>query len=402
MLELSLDAVRSLLLAAQGLSKPPHVAATKGDLLAAIVQMGALQIDTIHIVARSPYFVLWSRLGAYEPQWLDELLAEGSLFEYWGHAATFLPIEDYELHRRHMLEQTPRHHAWLAANPEVVERVLTLVRTQGAVRSTNFPRTDDRAGVWWDHKPEKIAMDCLFMTGALMIARRENFQRIYDLQERVLPTWDDRRIPSQEEVNRKLVEKTIGALGVAPIRWIPDYFRLPKKGIARVVDQLLADEIIRPVKVEGWKEPAYVSASNDAIVEMAAAGALQPRRTTLLSPFDPVVWDRNRAQELFDFSYRIEVYTPAAKRRYGYFTLPILHDGRLVGRLDPKAHRKQGIFEVKAIHLEENVALTPHLLTELSATLRACALWHQTPHVTIGQTEPPELQSQLQPLLNEL
>jgi uncharacterized protein YcaQ len=397
-----MDAARALLLTAQGLLKPPHSPATKDDVHAAIRQMGALQIDTIHIVARSPYFVLWSRLGAYEPRWLDDLLAEGSLFEYWGHAATFLPIEDYGLYRRYMLEQTAKSRAWLAENPEVVEHVLTLVRTQGAVRSADFPRSDGRAGGWWDHKPEKIALECLYDTGDLMIARRENFQRVYDLQERVLPNWDDRWILSADEIKRKLVEKTIRSLGIAPIRWIPDYFRLPKKGIAGVVEQLVEEGIVLPVRVNGWKEPAYVSADNHVAVEMAATGGLQPRYTTLLSPFDPVVWDRNRAQELFGFNYRIEVYTPAAQRRYGYFTLPILHDGALIGRVDPKAHRQQGVFEVKVIHLEEGVTLTPHLLTELAATLHACALWHNTPDIVISQTEPPELQSQLQPILNQL
>lgn len=399
MLELSIDAVRALLLDAQGLLTPPQTRATKADVLASIVRMGALQIDTIHIVARSPYFVLWSRLGDYEQSWLDELLAEGAIFEYWGHAATFLPIEDYRLHRRSMLEESPRHSAWIAANPEVVERVRANLQ-QGEARSTDFPRNDEGSSGWWDHKPEKIALECLFMTGEVMVARREKFQRIYDLRERVLPAWDDRDMPSPEEVKATLVAKSVAALGVAPIRWIPDYFRLPKKGIAAVVEQLAADGVILPVQVEGWKEPAFVDAATYATVEKAAAGKLQPANTTLLTPFDPVVWDRKRGLELFNFDYRIEVYTPAAKRQYGYFTLPILHDGALIGRLDPKAHRQEGIFEVKAIHLEQGVAITPHLLHELAATLTACARWHKTPRVTLGPTEPPVLQGQLQPLLD--
>jgi uncharacterized protein len=387
-MEFSFPAVRTLHLAAQGLCTPPAAPATKTAVLATIRQMGVLQIDTIHVVARSPYFVLWSRLGDYEPRWLDELLAEGQLFEYWSHAACFLPIEDYALYRRSMIEQSPRSRAWLAANPAAVDRVLALLHAQPTVRAADFPRTDGRAGQWWDRKPEKNALECLFNIGEIMIARRENFQRIYTLRQHRLPDWDDSALPTPEAILQTLVAKSIQALGVTPLRWIADYFRLPKRVIPAAVAALVQEGLILRVEVEGWPEPAYLHRANLLLAEQVLAGAVWPTRTTLLSPFDPVVWDRARAVELFGFSYRIESYTRAAERRHGYFTLPILHEGQLIGRLDPKAHRKAGIFEVKALHLEEGVAATPHLVDQLAGALIACARWHGTPQVQIAATDP--------------
>src|SRR5215208_804529 len=241
----SLTAARALLLAAQGLSSPPERPATKEDVLGAVRRMGVLQIDSIAVVARSPYLVLWSRLGSYEPRWLDELLAEGVLFEYWAHAACFIPIEDYGLYRRFMLEGGEKARAWFSAHPEEIGRVLARLREGGEVRSAEFARADGRAGGWWEWKPEKRALEHLFAAGELMISRRENFHRVYDLRERVLanalPDWEDVLAPNDEEVRRALALKAVRALGVASARWVPDYFRTPKKGVAGLLEEL-ADE----------------------------------------------------------------------------------------------------------------------------------------------------------------
>jgi len=382
-----------MLLAAQGLLAPPGPAG-KADVLAAIRRMGALQIDTIHIVARSPYLVLWSRLGAYQPRWLDELLAEGAIFEYWSHAACFLPIEAFALYRGRMLERrspTGRWGAWAEANAGVVARVHERVRDGGPVRSADFARSDGRAGAWWDWKPEKNALELLFDQGHLMIARRDNFQRIYDLQERVLPGWDDANLPPAAEVRRHKLLDSVRALGLTPARWVADYFRLPKQGVAPLLAALTAEGLLHAVTVSGWDGPAYIHPDHMALAERAAAGELAPARTTLLSPFDPIVWDRARAEELFGFHYRIEVYTPAERRAYGYFTLPILHRGRIVGRLDPKAHRDRGLFEVRAVHLEPWAAPDEALVAGLADAIAGCAAWHGTPEVTVGRSDPPEL-----------
>lgn len=390
-IQLSLPATRALLLAAQGLDRTPSPA-TKADVRATIRRLGVLQIDTIHVIARSHLVVLWSRLGAFDPQWLDELLAEGALFEYWSHAACFLPIEDFPLYRPAMLQR--RHHShwttWLKENAEVAERVLERIRREGPVRTGAFARADGRAGQWWDWKPEKRALEALFYAGELMIARRENFQRVYDLQERVLPGWSDAELLSEPEIEREWALRSVRALGVAPARWVPDYYRRPKRGIAARLEKLAeGGALCRAAVPELGQEPCYFHPDHRELVEAAAAGELASPVTTLLSPFDPVVWDRARALELFAFDYRIEVYTPAEKRKFGYFTLPILHHGALVGRLCPKAHRKEGMFEIRHLHLDAGVPLTDALAAELARALQACANWHHTPQVVIRDADPP-------------
>jgi uncharacterized protein len=394
LIRLSRAAARTLLLATQGLSSPPERPAAKGDVLECVRRMGVLQIDSIAVVARSPYLVLWSRLGSYEPRWLDELLAEGALFEYWSHAASFIPIEDYSLYRRFMLDGREKSRAWFSAHPEEAGRVLARVREGGEVRSAEFARADGRAGGWWEWKPEKRALEHLFAAGELMISRRDpNFHRVYDLRERVLeralPGWDDTRAPSYREVQRALALKTVRALGVAVARWVPNYFRTPRRGIAKLLDELADEGDLLRARIED--EPAYVHPDNAGLAEAAISGELRPSLTTLLSPFDPVVWDRARASELFGFEYRIEVYTPAARRRYGYYSLPILHRGALVGRLDAKAHRKEGLFEVRALHLEPGVPATEDLISELGGALRGCADWHGTPGILVRHSDPPGL-----------
>src|SRR5918912_3928217 len=216
--ELSQGEARAVMLAAQGLIGRPRAAAKKADVLRAIRRMGVLQIDTIHVVARSPYLVLWSRLGAYEPLWLDELLAEGKLFEYWSHEACFLPVEDFPLYRRRMLD--PRSmgwkysHEWITKHREEVERVLARVRERGPVRSSDFARTDGRGGGWWEWKPEKRALEMLFTAGGVMIARRHKFLRIFPLRGGGFSAWDDSQLPSQDEMRRALALEAIRALGV--------------------------------------------------------------------------------------------------------------------------------------------------------------------------------------------
>ena len=181
------------------------------------------------------------------------------------------------------------------------------------------------------------------------------------------------------------------ALGVAVARWVPDYFRNPKRGIAGLLEGLADEGSLLRARIEGLEDPAYVHPDNAALAENVASGGLEPSRTTLLSPFDPIVWDRARASEIFGFEYKIEVYTPAARRRYGYYSLPILHRGALVGRLDAKAHRKRGLFEIKTAHLEPGVPVSDELVTALAGALRDCAAWHGTPEVLVNRSDPPDL-----------
>jgi uncharacterized protein YcaQ len=398
-LQLSLSAARALHLAAQGMLNPPKKRATKADVLEAIRRMQLLQIDTIHVVARSPYLVLFSRLGQYEQAWLDELLAEGRLFEYWAHEACFVPIEDYPLYRHRMLDpasmgwsQTMR---WITSHRGDVDSLIAHIRANGPVRSADFKRTDGKKGGWWEWKPEKRALEALFTTGRLMIAARQNFHRVYDLAERILPHWDDAQLPPLAEVQRTLALKAVRGMGLAKAAWIPDYFRTARVKSRPDPETLHREGLLLKAEVEGWSVPVYIHPDLREQAEAAAAGRLRPTLTTLLSPFDPVVWDRKRALELFNFDYRLECYTPESKRVYGYFTLPILHRGTLAGRLDAKAHRTDGVFQVKILYLEPGVRVTQRLLTDLAAALRRCAAWHGCERVTVDRCDPRALRAAL-------
>ncbi|HET6545725.1 MAG TPA: crosslink repair DNA glycosylase YcaQ family protein [Rhodanobacteraceae bacterium] len=404
-LRLSASQARLLHLAAQGLLSRPRRRARRPDLLSAIARMQLLQIDTIHVVARSPYLVLYSRLGAYPPKWLDELLAVGALFECWAHEACFAPMADLALHRHHMLEMSThwaiaRARRTLGEHGVEMDALLAHVREAGPVKSADFARPRSGAGGWWAWKEEKRLLEAWFALGELMIARRENFQRVYDLRERVLAPGDGLAAPmSDQRVRRQFILGAVKALGVTQARWIADYFRMRPAVKDRDLDVLVeAGDLLRII-VNGWEAAAYVHRECATLAQRAAAGRLRATHTTLLSPFDPVVWDRERAAAMFGFDYRLECYTPAPKRRFGYYVLPILHRGRLAGRLDAKAHRAEGVFEVKALFLEAGEKPTPALLGELARALRSCAAWHGTPAVTIGRSDPAAVARALRPLL---
>jgi uncharacterized protein YcaQ len=384
-----LSAARTLHLAAQGLLVPPRRKAMKDDVLAAIRRMAQLQIDTIHVVARSPYLVLFSRLGAYDPQWLDAHLAEGKLFEYWSHEACFVPIEDYGLLRHRMLDPAGmgwKYAAdWHARHRADIDNLLDHIRLNGPVRAADFAREGGKGSGWWDWKPEKRHLEVLFATGQLMVAARHNFHRIYDLTERVLPGWDDARdLQPVEAASRELLRRTCRALGIARADWVADYYRLPRRPYVDALHALADAGELEQVRVEGWKQDTFVHREFSPMIDDASNGRLASTVTTVLSPFDPVVWDRRRAAALFDFDYAIECYTPAAKRKYGYFVLPLLSRGKLVGRVDAKAHRGTGIFELKSFHLEPNVRLSGRLIADLRRALLRCADWHGTPELQIS------------------
>lgn len=394
-IELTIAQARALQLAAMGLGSAPRRAAKKPDVLAAIRTMNVLQIDTINVVARSPYLVLWSRLGDYRAEWLDQLLAEGALFEYWAHAACLLPIADYPLYRRQMLHLeaagSVRAALRLADDPVAHLDLVERVRAHGPVRASDFEHVDGRKGNgWWDWKPDKLRLETLFTAGELMVARREKFQRVYDVRERVLPSHlhDDAQVPERDAVDRAWTLAAVKSMGVATARWVGDYFRHAGVVPRPHPDNLADSGELRRVRVAGIAAPAYVHRDHAALLRAAAGNALTPTYSTLLSPFDPLVWDRKRALTLFNFDYRIECYTPEAKRKYGYFTLPILVRGELVGRLDAKAHRAEGVFAVRALHLEPNVNATEALATDIAGAIVRCARWHQTPSVRVEKATP--------------
>jgi len=398
---LTLQQARNLHLGAQGLLQAPRARATRKRLLAAIERMELLQIDTIHVVARSPYLVLFSRIGAYRPQWLEQELAAGRIFECWAHEACFAPIAAYSLLRH---GANPRETHWAQKHARRMhrdqragmDRLLEHIRDHGAVKAADFdqPRKTGSGG-WWGWKDEKRWLEALFALGELMIVRRERFQRVYDLSERwlervAMQTHEppDGAPLDAEEIRRQQILRAVRALGIAPAHWIADYFRMGRRIADAELEPFVADGQLLRVAVKGWEEPAYVHPDHGVLLDRARRGRLRATHTTLLSPFDPVVWHRARASALFDFDYTLECYTPGPKRRYGYFVLPILRRGQLVGRLDAKAHRAEGLFEVKALYLEDGTTIDADLIDDLARAIGKCASWHETPRVIVGRCEP--------------
>jgi uncharacterized protein len=405
---LSPQQARNLHLAAQGLLRPPRAQATRKRLLAAIERMQLLQIDTIHVVARSPYLVLYSRLGAYPPQWLEQALAGCKILECWAHEACFAPVADFALHRH---GANPRENHWANKHAQRMhrehragmDRVLARVREHGAVKSSDFERPRKGGAGWWGWKDEKRWLEALFALGELMIVRRENFQRVYDLTERVVERLGLQAVDamSAAEVRREHVLRAVRALGIAQAGWIADYFRSGRKHKdADLQGYVGSGELLR-VAVRGWDACAYVHRDHADLLARARRGRLRATHTSLLSPFDPVVWDRARASAMFGFDYTLECYTPAPKRRYGYFVLPILRRGRLVGRLDAKAHRAEGLFEVKNIFLEPKTNIDEALVSDIASAIQACADWHEAPRVVIRRSDPKRLVKSLRHALRD-
>jgi uncharacterized protein YcaQ len=336
--------------------------------------------------------------------WLDEALAQGQLAECWAHEACFVGAGDLAWHRPRVGQ---RDHHWAQRHAARMHReqrqgmddLLEHVRRSGPVRAADFARPESEGGGesgWWAWKPEKRWLEAWFALGELMVLRRERFQRVYELAERVLARLDPPLDPSvvaasAADQRRHFILDSVRALGVAPAAWIADYFRLKPRVTEQELAPLMASGELLAVSVEGWDRDGYVHRDNADLLERARQGRLRATHTALLSPFDPLVWDRTRLQAMFDFEYRIECYTPAARRRYGYFVLPILHRGRLIGRLDAKAHRAEGLFEIKSLHLEPGVVIEPRLLNELAKAIAGTARWHETPTVRVTRTQPSSL-----------
>ena len=386
-----LSAARALALDAQGLAEQPDLDApsTPDEVYAAVERVGCLQIDTLQMVRRSHYLALWSRLGMYDPGDLDALAYDSDgrrLFEYWLHAASIIPLSEYRYRLRLMrrcAEGTFRSRLrWLdePGNAEMVDAVRQRVREDGAVRVGDFSdeRPLPRKG-WWDWKPAKHALEYLYDLGELMVSDRENFQRVYDLRERVLPDWVDTSKPTEEEAVRHLLEWSMLRIGICTPRQLADYARL-KVGESRAYLRALMEEGVFVevwcVTAAGGAERFIVHRDSLSMLERAADGGLVPSATTFLTPFDSLFWAPGRDVQLWDFEQRLEAYVPAPKRRWGYFCLPILHGDRLVGRFDPKLERATGTLRLRALHLEPGVEPDEELVSDFGQAMRGFMAFH--------------------------
>lgn len=386
--DLSAEQARRLALAAQGFGRPrPTGLVDARRLRRAIDDVGLLQLDSVNVFCRSHYMPVFSRLGPYPQQALDRLAwhedgkghvvraRRRDLIEYWGHEASLLPVELQPLLRWRMARADAL--AWkgvariAAEQPQLLEFVLDMVRERGPIRASELAAKGRRRepGEMWSWSEEKTALEYLFFSGRVCAARRVNFERLYDLPERVLPQHVlDAPTPSQEEAQRQLLLIAAKRLGVATEADLGDYFRLPRAESKARVAELAEDGGLVPVRVEGWRQPAYLSTERPAGLRRVAAAR------ALLTPFDSLVWARERTERLFGFRYRIEIYVPAPKRVYGYYVLPFLLGDRLVARVDLKSDRQAGVLQVRGAFAEQH-ADTALVAAELAVELRLLSDW---------------------------
>jgi uncharacterized protein YcaQ len=346
----TLAALRRYVVAHQGYATRPRNARA-ADVEAAVRRLGCVQLDSISTVDRAHRLTLGSRIGRFSHRAVPELLRTGRLFEYWAHEACLVPIEDFPLFKRRMLELRDRH--WWGHrhdhDPEVKERVLTALRERGAL-PTRFFEGGGRNGGMWDWKPEKRILEDLFAAGDVVVAGRDGFQRLYDLPERVIPKrFLDAPVPSEAEFVRGYALRAVRARGALTEAGIAEHCRLGggAKAMRPVVDGLAAEGLVRRVAVDDGGAPVVVPA--DAEVDGAPSGGV------LVCPFDNLVWDRAFLERVFGFRHVIEVYKREHEREYGYYVLPFLHGDRLVGRADLKSDRAEGVLRVKAFHIEARV-----------------------------------------------
>jgi uncharacterized protein len=367
-----LDQVLRLWFHRQGLSHPRSRTLTRDAFVDHLEGTGGLQLDSINVLQRAHYLTLWSRFGAYDPTLPDQWTYRDRVaFEHWGHAACVLPMSRLPINRRAMKRFAPTEKWWIERTPSraACRRVLRRLREEGPLESADFERSPDGSGPWWGWKEDKEALERYWRRGMVAIADRRSFRRVYDLAERVYPEGAAAHPAKYED---SWLTTGLRGNGIASVKHLDGYFRTPHLTGARrhkVIERAIRRKAAVEVRVEGLDDTFY--ARPDDLDQLDALPA--PHGTTLLCPFDSLLWERRRAEELLGFHYRVEIYVPRAKRVYGYYTLPILHEGRLVGRLDPKLHRDRGVLEIKSVHLEPGVPDDEALRADLREALESLA-----------------------------
>ena len=374
------DTVKRLAVVKQGLhQRPPSSAQT--DLKRIIERIGLLQLDSISVVARSHYLVMLARAGLYDPADLDALLDEGFLFESWAHAICQIPMTHYPWLHTWIQQRQANVTRWQLDSlgddmEEIVAQVRELVRQRGPLSSKDIESARRGPGGWWNWKPTKVALEYLFDLGELMVSHRVKFQRYYDLTERVLSGRNLTLNKTFADYQRWAVERGLRHLGIATSNHVADYYRLYKRVSADILKDMMGTGEVLPVEVEGWKDRAYIHRDDLEIMQDVQSGLHEPKMTLFLSPFDNLFWDRDRDLMLWDFHYRIEVYTPKSKRIYGYYVMPILHGCELVGRIDPKVDRKRKRLIFNALYLEKGARQSAALSQGLIKAIEEFMAFH--------------------------
>lgn len=405
-----LSALRTLVLHAQGLCypNPADKAPEPGSINQLVERMNYVQIDTLNLIQRAHYIALWSRLGCYQTEDLDRLVytpTDRTLYEGVRTVASLIPFKDYRYQQLKTDRRRQQLLHWYTsmmnedAGRELLPLVLERIRQEGALKASDFEYNGPKRGSWWDWKPAKTALEYLFARGDLMVTNRVNFQRVYDLTERVLPGWVDTTPPNQEERDRYWVERGLLAMGVCLAGQEAEYgfhMRIATPKAMRV--ELLKQEVTVPVQgvlMDGEVHELVIHHDLLDSLQQAADGAIQPQRTTFLSFFDNLFWCRGRDMYLWGYHNMLEAYVKRPNRVYGYFCQSILHKDQLVGRFDPKLERKTGELHVKAIYLEQGIEPNEELVNGVASAMRDFMAFHQAKELVIEKSQPVEFGEKL-------
>jgi uncharacterized protein len=355
---------------------------------ACIKHLGYVQIDTLSVIMRAHHHVLFTRCKDYKETYLDTLIQEKKIFEYWAHAAAFLPMKDFRFSLPRKMEFRNGKTQWFKKNETMVKFVRDRIKAEGPLQAKDF-ETEKKQGAWFDWKPAKQALEQLFQEGLLMISSRKGFQKVYDLTERVLPETVDTSLPNLDEYSEHLVLSKIRSQGFTSAKEAA-YLRTGMvKPIVKRIRELIEEKKIIPLKIKDVEEQYY------GFPELQNWKIVTKKQIRLLSPFDSSIIQRDKLKRIFDFDFQLECYVPEPKRKYGYFCLPILFNNQFVGRLDPKADRKSGMFSVKALHLETTID-TDFFLKSLANELKRFAKHHHCTEVRIEKTVPADLRKSLE------
>lgn len=377
MQSLTLAQAQKLALLSQGLASANSKGSSYNKTLNTFEQLGYIQIDTISVVQRAHHHTLWSRNPSYQPKLLDQLVADRKVFEYWSHAAAYLPMSNYRysLPRKAAIKSGQQRH-WFCKDRELMKNVLARIEAEGPLMAKDFDckalKTDG-----WHAKPTKQALENLYMQGDLMIAERRGFHKVYDLTRRVLPENIDTSMPSEQEQGRFLVLNYLKAHGYGTAAEMTYQLKGVKANVTQAINDLVDMGQVEPISINNI--PYFANVQSLTLL----GKRLNRQQVRILSPFDNLLIQRKRASAIFNFDYLIECYVPEAKRQFGYFSLPILWDGQLVARADCKADKKNATLNVLHLSLEPSVQNSDDFISALEEELHAFALFNQCEHFKI-------------------
>lgn len=390
--EASLKQLQKITLEQQGLNKTHAFGKGKKAVLSAIENLGYLQIDTLSVVERAHHHTLYTRIPDYKKEYLAQLTKERNVFEYWFHAASFLPMKDfrYVLPQMHEYKERKSHY-----NNNVDQKILDYaydtIRSEGPQKARDFKSPNKKPGSWWNWKPAKMALEKLFMQGDIMVSERHGIEKIYDLTERVLPSSTNTTKPTPIEFAEYLTKTYLRAYGATSIKQITHLKKGKelKQNVAQVLQNLIDDNTIEQVTFEGTPTMFVQQDLLNKTIKKPIS------KIHLLSPFDNAIIHRDRLEQLFNFNYRLECYLPKEKRPFGYFCLPILFGNEFIGRIDCKAHRKNGKFELIHLHIENKQKDIEQWIKPLTEKIRQFAVFNGCQSITLTKTSPQGLLSSL-------